>query len=130
VASVAEETDEQKARAGCETLRDLAIQLRGELSVEIPQLKVQGISPGSQPLVLWRNRQSAASHLKYAGDAQGEERVARERFSHDFPRTFVVTDRGPYFDPKQAVRPAADGWVSLDAGLLSRRPAAAGAGSG
>jgi hypothetical protein len=99
---VAEGTDEQKSRAGCEKLRDLVVKLRGELTVEIPQLKVQGISPGSQPLVLWRNRQSAASHLKYVGDAQGEERVDRERFSHDFPRTFVVTDRGPYFDPKQA----------------------------
>jgi hypothetical protein len=99
-----DETDEQRAREGCERLRDLVIKLRNgnELAVEIPQLKVQGISPGSQPLVLWRNRQSAASHMKYASDAQGDERAALDRFCHDFPRTFVVTDRGPYFDPKQA----------------------------
>ena len=99
---LAQESDEKLARAGCERLRDLVIKLRGEVAVEIPKLQVKGISDGSQPLVLWRNRQSAAAHRHYAGAAEGEERKGWERFCSDFPRAFVVTDRGPYFDPKQA----------------------------
>jgi hypothetical protein len=99
---LAQEPDEKLARAGCERLRDLVIKLRRDVVVEVPKLQVKGISDGSQPLVLWRNRQSAALHRQYAGASEGEERKAWERFCRDFPRAFVVTDRGPYFDPKQA----------------------------
>jgi hypothetical protein len=93
---------ERLAREGCRRLRDLVIKRRSELSAEAGKLHVEGISDGSQPFVLWRNRQSAALHMKYAGDLTGDEKVACERFCHDFPRAFVVSDRGPYFDPKQA----------------------------
>ena len=124
---------ENLARAGCERIRDLVIQMRNELSPEAGKLHVQGISDGSQPFVLWRNRQSAALHMCYAGNVttdagrlralakQVNEKLAvqfdldptdnqaatrhkesLERFCHDFPRAFVVSDRGPYFDPKQA----------------------------
>jgi len=95
-------TVEMLVRAGCERLRDQVIKLRKELAAEAPRLHVHGISDGSQPFVLWHNRQSAALHTKYSGDPLGDEKVALERFCHDFPRAFVVSDRGPYFDPKQA----------------------------
>jgi hypothetical protein len=121
------------ARCGCERLRDLVVRLRGQLQPRIGKLNVKGISPGSQPLVLWRNRQLASRHRSYSGevlpdlrrlagqlkgadtplasllaakpgDAEGEEvlRAALERFCAVFPRAFVVSDRGPYFDPKGA----------------------------
>jgi hypothetical protein len=117
----------------CERIRDIVQRMRKELTPEFGKIEVKGISPGSQPFVLWRNRQSAAQHMRYTGsavdDAQllenllkesdpalaahialdktNSEAVARfraacERFCHDFPGAFVVSDRGPYFDPKQA----------------------------
>src|SRR5207302_4463916 len=64
------------------------------------------ISGGSQPFILWRNRQLASQHRRYSGEATGAEkekqRAALERFCAVFPATFVVTDRGLYNDPKGA----------------------------
>src|SRR5262249_53950033 len=88
---------------------------------------------GSQPLVLWGNRQRASQHRSYAEDVfadlrklagqfkgadagladlfavktadAGTERrlrAALKRFCAVFPAAFVVSDRGPYFDPKGA----------------------------
>lgn len=121
-----------KARAGCERMRDLVVRLRKPLRPEVKRLAVSGISPGSQPLVLWRNRELAQRHRSYSGDVaadskkladqltdadaglakllpaqlasadKGKLRGALERFCTVFPDTFVVVDRGPYFDPKGA----------------------------
>ena len=96
-----------KARRGCEALRDLVVKRRDELQPRVPKLHVDGISDGSQPFVLWRNRQLAALHRKYAvsGDAEAadpERDAARDRFCRVFPDAFFVSDRGPYFDPKGA----------------------------
>ena len=38
---------------------------RKELSPKIDKLQLNGISPGSQPLVLWKNREVAAQRMKY-----------------------------------------------------------------
>jgi hypothetical protein len=120
-------------RAGCAGLRDLVVRLRGQLQPNVGKLQVKGISPGSQPFVLWRNRQLASRHRSYGGepfadlrklagqlkgteadlaslfavkatDAQTQRRVRAdlERFCSVFPDAFVVSDRGPYFDPKGA----------------------------
>lgn len=90
------------ARKGCQELRDLTLKRREEFVPQVEKLRVSGISDGSQPLVLWRNGQSAAQHMVYAGDAKGEEAIALQRFCRDFPAAFYVSDRGPYFDPKAA----------------------------
>jgi hypothetical protein len=50
-------------------MRDLVLRLRRQLEPNVGKLSVRGISPGSQPLVLWRNRQLADRHRKYAGQA-------------------------------------------------------------
>jgi hypothetical protein len=123
----------EAARQGCQRLRDLVVRLREPLKPEVKKLSVTGISPGSQPLVLWRNRQLARRHRSYAGDvfpdlrrlagilkgtdaglakllpaeptdaaAEGRLRNDLERFCALFPDAFVVSDRGPYFDPKGA----------------------------
>ncbi len=121
-----------ESRLGCERLRDLVAHLRQPLKPDVKKLSAPGISAGSQPLVLWRNRQLASRHRSYSGDVvtdlkklvgklndtdaaltdmfpttpdDAEKktlRAALERFCAVFPGTFVVTDRGPYFDASAA----------------------------
>lgn len=120
------------ARPGCERMRDVGLGLRRQLIPKIGKLEVKGISKGSQPFVLWSNRQLARHHRVYSGsvgpdlrklaeqlqasdaelaklvvpkDADAAEprlRRALERFCAVFPDAFVIADRGPYFDPKAA----------------------------
>jgi hypothetical protein len=122
----------EAARPGCERMRDLTVRLRKQLKPDVKKLSVNGISPGSQPLVLWCNAALARRHRAYTGDvivdvkrlpeqltgadgsltgvfpeavADAEQKTlqaALERFCDVFPDAFVVTDRGPYFDPKAA----------------------------
>jgi len=121
--------DARAARAGCERMRDLVVNLRRPLEPRIKKLQVKGISNGSQAVVLWNNRQLAKAHRSYSGDPAADVRklggqvkdpglakllavtdaatepamrAALERFCAVFPDAFVVTDRGPYFDPKAA----------------------------
>src|SRR5262249_28303285 len=120
-------------RPDCEHIRDLVARLRKPLKPKVKKLSVNGISPGSQPLVLWNNRQLASQHRRYSGevvpdfrklaeqlkgadagltnlftiketDAETEHRLrgALERFCAVFPDAFVVSDRGPYFNPNEA----------------------------
>ena len=126
-------TSADAARPGCERMRDLVVLLRRQLKPIVGKLRVKGISDGSQPLVLWRNRQLASRHRDYSGevfvdlrklaeqlqdtdvglakllavketDAESERSLRRalERFCAVFPDAFVISDRGPYFDPKEA----------------------------
>ncbi len=96
------------ARRGSEALRDLVLKLRKEFEPRGAKMHVDGISDGSQPFVLWRNRQLAAQHRGYSGIEQAEVPIdsqleaARARFCRVFPDAFYVSDRGPYFDPKGA----------------------------
>src|SRR5262249_7871158 len=127
-----EQASVDAARPGCEQMRDLVVRLRRQLKPTVGKLHVRGISDGSQPLVLWRNRQLARQHRRYSGEASsdlrklaeqlkgadaslaklfvlngtdgetGRLRGALERFCSVFPEAFVVSDRGPYFDPNGA----------------------------
>jgi hypothetical protein len=120
---------EANARTGCERLRDFVVELRKRLTPAVENLRVRGVSEGSQPLVLWKNRQFAANRRRYVAgtvaklrpnaltkgtpeartlalpatpaDAQQYE-SAFGRFCSVFPDTFVVTERARvYLDPKQ-----------------------------
>lgn len=94
------------ARRECEKLRDQAIKRRKELSLKIDKLQVNGISPGSQPLVLWKNREVAAQRMKYVtGKDESPDEMLRkslERFCGVFPDAFYIADRPPYFEPDSA----------------------------
>jgi hypothetical protein len=57
----------EAAHPGCVRMRDLVVRLRGQLKPQTKKLRVDGISPGSQPLVLWSNRQLAGQHRSYDG---------------------------------------------------------------
>lgn len=86
--------DADGAREGCKQMRDFVIEARKQLVKPIEKLGVKGISPGSQPLVLWRNRQSAADRMRSTTD---DESTAR--FCRVFPDAFFIAERPPYFEP-------------------------------
>jgi Protein of unknown function (DUF1592)/Protein of unknown function (DUF1588)/Protein of unknown function (DUF1587)/Protein of unknown function (DUF1585)/Protein of unknown function (DUF1595)/Planctomycete cytochrome C len=65
------DTENNKAavRAGCEQMRDFVLQLREKLVPEVRNLTGRPMHQGSQPLVMWKNRQMAANRMRYAGGA-------------------------------------------------------------
>lgn len=92
---------EQVAREGCRKLRDLIVKLRKDLDTKIEKLHVKGQSDGSQPLILWWNRQIAAQRMRYRGDGKDPALdAARQRFCRVFPNEFAVSSRGHYADEK------------------------------
>jgi hypothetical protein len=115
------------ARPGCRRMRDFVVGLRRQLVPEVKNLTARGISTGTQPFVLWKNRQFVANRMRYAGGASkvrtaelrlegaaaqalaapGEGGAARryegsfERFCRTFPDAFFVSERARvYLDPK------------------------------
>jgi hypothetical protein len=89
----------EEARRHCQGMRDMVIRVRKGFEPHVAPLRIKGVSEGSQPLVLARNRQLAAMHMRYPGDKPTRD---LEVFCRVFPDTFVVVDRGPYFDTKAA----------------------------
>lgn len=93
-------TNGEAVRRGCEQIRDLVLKLRKDLDSKVEKIHVKGSSDGSQPLVLWWNRQIAAQRMAYAGgDKDSTQYAARQQFCRVFPNTFAVTSRGHYADP-------------------------------
>ncbi|MEW4568535.1 DUF1592 domain-containing protein [Tautonia sp. JC769] len=120
--------DPESARPACERLRDVVVDLREQLTPEVENLTSRGISNGTQPFVLWKNRQMAANRMRYAGgaadlnptgldpdspaalalappddpDALARFEATFEPFCRVFPDAFVVTERARiYLDPDQ-----------------------------
>ncbi|HVW01930.1 MAG TPA: DUF1587 domain-containing protein, partial [Planctomycetaceae bacterium] len=99
-------TQADAARQACKQLGETVQKLRQALVVDPGKVQVKGMSPGSQPLVLWRNRQQATRRMvciekkDSSDDAALQE--ARARFCREFPDAFYNADRGAYFDPKGA----------------------------
>jgi hypothetical protein len=118
------------ARAGCERMRDFVVELRRRLVPEVKNLTARGIGDGTQPFVLWKNRQYAANRMRYAGGAskirmaelklkgaaaralavpEDKDKTNLERFEatfvpfcRTFPDAFFVSERARvYLDPKQ-----------------------------
>ena len=59
----------EQARAGCSTMSEYVRQLRPRLRREFPHLRAKGINNGTQPFVLWRNRQYATHRMTLNRDA-------------------------------------------------------------
>ena len=112
------------AASGCATSSS---SLRRQLVPEVKNLTARGISNGTQPFVLWKNRQFAANRMRYAGGsskiqiaslhlqgaaasalaAPSEVEIAGlyehsfDRFCRTFPDAFFVSERARiYLDPK------------------------------
>jgi len=97
----------EEVRRRCREIGDLTVKLRKRYAQRVEKMHVNGISDGSQPFVLWSNRQLAAKHTIYpAGKSSDPANPALEaalvRFCRIFPDAFYISDRGPYFDPKGA----------------------------
>jgi len=86
-----------EARHGCERMRDLVVRLRRTFEPRVEKLHVKGISDGSQPLVLWRNRRLAA--LRMSPPSDGGPADVRT-FCRVFPSAFFLSERPPAFDEK------------------------------
>ena len=73
--------------------------MRKSFDTKVEKLHVKGNSDGSQPLVLWWNRQISARKMKYSGDGRDESLDAAGRSCRVFPNAFSVSSRGHYADP-------------------------------
>ncbi|MBI4658825.1 MAG: DUF1592 domain-containing protein [Verrucomicrobia bacterium] len=108
----------EAVRRGCEQMRDFVVQFRRTLAPEFKNLALRGISSGSQPLVLWKDRQYATNRMRYnrealksepprtpssgasldpAASAAENDGAALERFCGIFPDAFYVSERGRIF---------------------------------
>jgi len=106
-------------RTGCEQMRDFVVGLREKLVPEVKNLTARPMHPGTQPLVMWKNRQMAANRTRYSGaalklqldklapnpaaaraltgptdpDAIKQYEAAFTSFCATFPDAFVVSER-------------------------------------
>ena len=131
-------------RAAVAAMRDFVVDLRARVAMTFDNLPARGIAAGSQPLVLWKDRQFAEHRTSYAGNAQqldmsayaatdplvvapdGEEARARyeasfARFCALFPDRFYVSERGRMFltNPRE-IAADAEGHRLLSAGFHSQ----------
>lgn len=114
----------EAAQIACAAMETFVVDLRSQLIPQVDNLTSPHISPGSQPLVIWKNQQMAANHTRYA-DGSGlevkkwqlpndspalaavaipesdEQRAAYEaecrRFCAVFPDAFYISERGRVF---------------------------------
>ncbi len=119
-------------RSGCERLREFVARLRQMLVPEVKNLTVRGMNNGSQPLVLWKDRQFVANRTRYAPGAALHLRLkelaltppavraltapaepaavepyesAFAGFCKTFPDAFYISERARvYLDPAQEKR--------------------------
>jgi Protein of unknown function (DUF1592)/Protein of unknown function (DUF1588)/Protein of unknown function (DUF1587)/Protein of unknown function (DUF1585)/Protein of unknown function (DUF1595)/Planctomycete cytochrome C len=121
-------SNEDAARSGCQRMRDFVVDLRAKLVPSVKNLTAPKIHNGSQPLVLWKNRQFAANRMHYAGgafkvhdlrlpagsaaakamnilldpDEARRYESTFERFCATFPDAFFVSERARvYLDPEK-----------------------------
>ncbi len=118
--------DRATALSSCQWMATFVSSLRQSLIPDVPNLTAPDVHDGSQPLVLWKNRQFVANRRRYTerelpGDDFGllegsdaaeamrvwedTDRVAYtkslERFCHYFPDEFYVSERARvYLDQK------------------------------
>ncbi|WP_230263791.1 DUF1592 domain-containing protein [Stieleria sp. JC731] len=75
-------SDRDAALENCKAIANDIAELRSALTFEFPHLRVSGINSGSQPLVLWRNRQKA-THRMSLNEEAFEKLVGTEDSSAD-----------------------------------------------
>jgi mono/diheme cytochrome c family protein len=131
-------------RQGVEWMRDLIDGLRPRVAMSFNNLPARGIAPGSQSLVLWKDRQYADHRMSCsdnvlqldlsayaptdpslvvpaAADAQTRYTEAFTRFCALFPDRFFVSERGRMFltNPRE-IASDAQGHRLLSAGFHSQ----------
>ncbi|HXU79971.1 MAG TPA: DUF1587 domain-containing protein, partial [Polyangia bacterium] len=127
--------DPDAARAGCEQMRDFVVGLRKKLVPEVANLEGGKVNKGSQPLLMWKNRQWAANrrrcdqHLLTADakdadlivpDAQRSRLLAAfDQFCSIFPDAFYVSERGRTYADQESEKAKGRGGRLLSAGFHS-----------
>jgi Protein of unknown function (DUF1592)/Protein of unknown function (DUF1588)/Protein of unknown function (DUF1587)/Protein of unknown function (DUF1595)/Protein of unknown function (DUF1585) len=125
-------------------MRDLIVGLRPRVAMSFDNLPARGIAPGSQSLVLWKDRQFAEHRTSYPGNAlqldlsayaqtdplllvpDAEDARARyddsfTRFCALFPDQFYVSERGRMFlTNAREIASDAEGHRLLSAGFHSQ----------
>lgn len=112
-----------EARRLCGQMSDLVRAVRGALIVDVRNLHVKGYNNGSQPLVLWKDREMGALRMKYPGGAltkdlaalaptaesraalaapteqsdRNQDEAEFKRFCAIFPDAFFVSERSRVF---------------------------------
>jgi hypothetical protein len=107
-------------KEGCEKIRDFILDLRPKVMKDIANFPTRGIAAGSQPLVLWKDREYAANRMTYAGNASELDLTAYatsdpemllpqddagkaayeqsfKQFCAVFPDWFYISERGRMF---------------------------------
>ncbi|MSU35826.1 MAG: DUF1592 domain-containing protein [Pedosphaera sp.] len=74
----ADTNDAARVRLGCEQMSDFVVQLHQRLKTDVKNLGVPGIAAGSQPLVLWKDRELAANHQRYVPGTLHVQAAPRE----------------------------------------------------
>ncbi len=102
-----------KVRKACEQLRDDVVNIRRQFEPHFDNLQADGIHKGSQPFVLWKNKQYAAHRraadlsrlqiAEYDAAQRDEIEAACRSFCALFPDAFYISERGrDYLDtPKE-----------------------------
>src|SRR6185436_5798508 len=127
--------DPDAARAGCEQMRDFVVALRKKLVPEVANLEGGKVNKGSQPLLMWKNRQWAANrrrcdqHLLTADakdadlvvpDAQRSRLLAAfDQSCSIFPDAFYVSERGRTYADQESEKAKGRGGRLLSAGFHS-----------
>jgi hypothetical protein len=95
------------ARPGCQRLRDLVVRLRKQLKPNVKKLSVNGISPGSQPFVLWNDRQFAERHRSYSGEVLADlKKLAEQVHDTDAALADLFALKGTDADTERRMRGA------------------------
>jgi hypothetical protein len=115
--------NQDDAAASFEKMQRYVIGLRDKVKSDFPNLKIRSVNDGSQPLVLWKNRQYATHRRTYNGkaleltpadlaldtaaspllqvpadeSAKQEYEAAFARFCDVFPDKFLVSERARVF---------------------------------
>jgi mono/diheme cytochrome c family protein len=79
--------------AGCKGMRDWVLDLREKIQPKIANLVLKGVGPGSQPFVLWKDRQYAEKRMTYdhgvlqiEGDPKSGRQIPAEKTNQpEFP---------------------------------------------
>ncbi len=103
----------QAPRAECESLRDLVLKLRKPLKPVAPKVEASGISNGSQPFILWRNRYAASRHRSYSGEVVADMRKLAEQVKGDAGLTKLLAVENPDADTEAALRTSLERFCSV-----------------
>jgi hypothetical protein len=128
--------DRRPPTTACEQMRDFVVGLRKKLVPEVANLMGGRMNNGSQPLLMWKNRQWAANRRRCDAEAvqkgadpdlpvpaepklRARYLAAFEQFCATFPDAFYVSERGRTYADQEKEKEKGRGGRLLSAGFHS-----------